>query len=95
MESAASRLKSDSTGEYIGEDILDDAEVAQHISSPAMQRAEGIVLFDYRIIHRGRAHVAEAAVRPVFYRVFAIDGAAEDVHNWPKRSLADVENVRN
>lgn len=88
---AAGRLKHEQTGQYIGEEILDDSEIAPLISGPTMERAEGLVLFDYRIIHRGRAHGANSPVRPVFYRVFALGSASEDVHNWPKRSLSDAE----
>ena len=87
-EGAALRLKRDETGEYVGESLLDDAEIHQQISAPVLTRAEGILLFDYRVIHRGRAHGAhEAEPRPVFYRVYGINEAAEDVHNWPERRL--------
>ena len=90
--SKAARLKADDeTKRYIGEALLDDEEIAPCICSPTLSRAEGIVLFDYRVIHRGRAHGPhEADVRPMFYRVFAIGDVAEDEHNWPKRSLADL-----
>jgi hypothetical protein len=90
--SKAARLKADDeTGEYIGETLLDDDGIAPCICSPTLSRAEGIVLFDYRVIHRGRAHGShEVGVRPMFYRVFAIGDVAEDVHNWPERSLADL-----
>ena len=87
---AAGRLKQPDSGAYVGEAILEDADVAARICAPTLSRAEGIILFDYRVIHRGRAHGAhEAGIRPVFYRVFATDGAEEDGHNWPSRTLAD------
>jgi hypothetical protein len=88
-EAAAEKLKQEETGQYVGDAaILDDAEVAPLLSSPYLSRAEGIILFDYRVIHRGRAHGAhEAGVRPVFYRVYALNGVAEDVHNWPETRL--------
>ena len=58
------------------------------LSAPELTRAEGIILFDYRVIHRGRAHGAhEAGPRPVFYRVYALNEVNEDVHNWPERRL--------
>tara|TARA_B100000795_G_scaffold234990_1_gene194429 strand:- start:10 stop:855 length:846 start_codon:yes stop_codon:yes gene_type:complete len=88
-EGAALRLKREGSGEYIGESLLEDESVARRISAPALQRAEGIVLFDYRVIHRGRAHDGSHAVRPVFYRVYALDDTEEDTHNWPERSLDD------
>lgn len=89
-ELAAQRLKRQGSGEYIGETILEDGDIAPRICSPILCRAEGIVLFDYRVIHRGRAHGAhEAGIRPVFYRVYATHGAEEDSHNWPKKSLVD------
>jgi hypothetical protein len=87
---AAGRLTQPGSGAYVGETILEDADVAARICAPALSRAEGIILFDYRVVHRGRAHGAhEAGVRPVFYRVFTTDGAEEDGHNWPSRTLAD------
>ena len=90
-EGAARRLKREGSGEYVGESLLEDESVARRISAPALKRAEGIVLFDYRVIHRGRAHDGSHAVRPVFYRVYALDDdTEEDTHNWPARSLDDV-----
>ena len=87
-ETSSARIKDAQTGKYVGESILDDAEIAPLIRAPQLERAEGIILFDYRVIHRGRAHdEAHEGVRPVFYRVYAIDDAAEDVHNWPERTL--------
>ena len=92
-EHAADRLQRDGVGgggEYVGESILHDDAIAARISAPVLRRAEGIVLFDYRCIHRGRAHGAhEAGVRPIFYRVYALNDAAEDVHNWPKTALPE------
>jgi hypothetical protein len=90
-EGAARRLKRADTGAYAGEEILDDDAIARRINSPILGPAEGIVLFDYRVVHRGRGHGGhESGPRPVFYRVFAVAGAAEDTHNWPERSLSDV-----
>lgn len=86
-EAFAERLKDAETGKYVGESILDDAEVAALIRAPQLERAEGIILFDYRVIHRGRAHDEANEARPIFYRVYAIDDAAEDVHNWPEKRL--------
>ena len=52
--------------------------------APAMRRGD-LLLFDYRTIHRGRAHPARlAAPRPVFYRTFS---RVEDEWNFPSRSL--------
>ena len=71
----------------------------------SLARAEGVVLFDYRVLHRGRAHAgsegkgegqeelgqqASSSPRPVFYRVFAVgDNHGADAHNFPANSLDD------
>mmetsp|Transcript_25664 Transcript_25664/g.57558 ORF Transcript_25664/g.57558 Transcript_25664/m.57558 type:complete len:315 (-) Transcript_25664:110-1054(-) len=56
-----------------------------HISNPVMSRAQGIILFDYRIVHRGRAHdpVESPGPRPIFYRTYSLPGtSADDSHNY-------------
>ena len=84
-ERSAARLQHE--GKYVGDAIIDDPEVLPNICAPTLRRAEGIVLFDYRLIHRGRGHGANEKQRPVFYRVYARNGAAEDTHNWPDRRV--------
>ena len=87
-ESAVDHVLSSQTREYIGEGILEDANIEPHICAPVLDRAEGIILFDYRIFHRGRSHDSgELGPRPIFYRVYAVDGVAEDTHNWGKQKL--------
>ncbi|CAN0232902.1 unnamed protein product, partial [Phaeothamnion confervicola] len=54
-----------------------------------LPRAGDALLFDFRVLHRGRAN-ATAADRPVLVLVYAKPWF-RDVVNWPKRSLADAE----
>ena len=48
-------------------------------------RAGEVLLFDYRILHYGRANASDAP-RPIAYIVYAAKGA-RDEHNFPPTSL--------
>ena len=51
-------------------------------------RAGSVIIFDYRILHRGLANTSRAA-RPVLYFTYA-RAWFRDMHNFPSRSLLDV-----
>ena len=51
-------------------------------------RAGSVIIFDYRILHRGLANTSRAA-RPVLYFTYA-RAWFRDMHNFPARSLLDI-----
>jgi len=56
--------------------------------APALGAGE-ILLFDYRVYHRGLAN-RSANPRPVGYLIFATRDGLRDLHNFPSDSLADA-----
>ena len=57
------------------------------LEAPAC-RAGGLIIFDYRTIHRGLANEGERE-RPIAYFVCATGGAT-DAHNFPEGGIADA-----
>lgn len=56
---------------------------------PLLEAGDALI-FDYRVLHRGRANVSDVD-RPVLVMTFAKSWFT-DVLNFPKRSMFDVEN---
>lgn len=54
---------------------------------PALETGD-VVLFDYRVLHRGRANTSADVIRPVLVLTYAKKGF-KDVFNFPKRSIRD------
>ena len=67
--------------------IEDDMEAMAEMRAPACP-AGGIVLFDYRLFHRGLANAARE--RPVAYAVCSTGFAWDGMHNFPALSLHDA-----
>jgi len=65
------------------------------MATPKLRRGD-VLLFDYRVIHRGRRHPSgpDACERPMMYRTFNWGGDAVGIHegpgglNWPTERLA-------
>ena len=73
--------------------VLDAAELPaakDDLLQPDDLCAGDVLLYDYRVVHRGPANDGPRA-RPIFYSVWADPGSAGDGYNFPERSLADLE----
>ena len=68
---------------------LPDGE-AGTIVKPHGLAAGDLLVYDYRVVHRGPANPGPAD-RPIFYSVWADPKSAGDHHNFPRRSLAERE----
>ena len=60
------------------------------IVKPEGLTAGDVLVYDYRVVHRGPANPGPAD-RPIFYSVWADPKSAGDHHNFPSRSLAERE----
>ena len=58
--------------------------------APCVRKGD-VLLFDYRVLHRGLANHSDDA-RPVAYMVYAAPGAS-DRHNFPSTSLVGSSDV--
>lgn len=61
--------------------------LVDQIESPAC-RAGGMMIYDYRTIHRGLPNPLEGRERPVAYVIIATGGADEG-YNFPETSVSD------
>lgn len=69
----------------------DDARPERVAGVRANMAAGSVLLFDFRVHHRGRAHRKNDAPRPVAYTIFGAAGA-HDSHNFgPYASVFDAE----
>ena len=60
------------------------------IVKPQGLAAGDVLIYDYRVVHRGPANPGPAD-RPIFYSVWAEPQSAGDGQNFPRRSLAERE----
>jgi len=69
-----------------------EADGLGHVVQPSL-RAGDMLLYDYRVVHRGGANPEGGAPRPIFYSTWA-DASAEggDTNFLYRRSLADLES---
>ena len=74
-------------------DAPDSTLDARDLDAPATD-AGGLIVFDYRTIHRGLANMASGGrERPVAY-VAVASGGASDRHNFPQTAVGDISRER-
>lgn len=72
------------------EDPLVELPSHREVSQPYLSAGE-LLLYDYRVIHRGPANPSDGAARPVFYSAWASTHGRGDGYNFPQRSLDELE----